>query len=626
MPAKPGTKPIKPLKKGMGLYQVFYRPGQGPAGKPWCVVNLQTRDVNGRWHATREEALAQARALYARLGAKAKVASENGTHNAYFCFADAVTIPDAGLTYLEAIEAKTYHTPAYGPVEITDQKIQNFISNFKNGVRGQEIAINYDHGVDVAKGNKAAGWIRDAVMKDNKLMLGIEFTEPAKSELRNKEWKYFSLEWDDEWQNNDGSDIEDVVIGGALTNRPIAKGLMPINFSEIFVEQADYGFAVWSTAFVNNLPDSCFAYIAPGGKKDSEGKTVPRSLRFFPYKDASGKPDLPHVRNMVARAPQANVPAAVKARVQALGRRLLGKSMSEMLLEIEDETKEWEHSQPGTGSPPAPRTDEDGSDDPAIGGGWRRNTPPVADPNSPSYDPDSIPDNSMKNGGGFSGSQNGKQEGGTAVPFELSDNVAHELLRVLELPVDANGNQVLDATKKKFGEITDLRNAVDARDQEKQFAEKYPQFWNEHNALMERDRAHTARQFAESVHKVYKSEGLGLRETRMGMSSAAREKVEEVHRKFGEGTVTIEDYESAIKAIMSGGLLEFGEIGSGSDDSVPDIDTNSATGVAGARKYFAEVVAKIQRETPDMDYMQAVEEAAKKHPDLAAAYRVTLPA
>ena len=49
---------------------------------------------------------------------------------------------------------------------------------------------------------------------------------------------------------------------------------------------------------MNDLPDSAFAYIEPGGKKDSSGKTVPRSLRHFPIHDAA------HVRNALARAPQ----------------------------------------------------------------------------------------------------------------------------------------------------------------------------------------------------------------------------------------------------------------------------------------------------------------------------------
>lgn len=62
--------------------------------------------------------------------------------------------------------------------------------------------------------------------------------------------------------------------------------------------------AVWTAAFINNLPDSSFAYVEPGGKKDDQGKTVPRSNRHFPFKNAGGKVDLPHLRNALARAPQ----------------------------------------------------------------------------------------------------------------------------------------------------------------------------------------------------------------------------------------------------------------------------------------------------------------------------------
>lgn len=53
-----------------------------------------------------------------------------------------------------------------------------------------------------------------------------------------------------------------------------------------------------STASMNDRPDSDFAYIEPGGKKDDSGKTEPRSLRHFPIYDAA------HVRNALARAPQ----------------------------------------------------------------------------------------------------------------------------------------------------------------------------------------------------------------------------------------------------------------------------------------------------------------------------------
>lgn len=71
--------------------------------------------------------------------------------------------------------------------------------------------------------------------------------------------------------------------------------------------------AVWTTAYVNDLPDSSFAYISPGGEKDEDGKTVPRSLRHLPYKDKDGKPDAAHVRNALARLNQTDIPASAKA-------------------------------------------------------------------------------------------------------------------------------------------------------------------------------------------------------------------------------------------------------------------------------------------------------------------------
>jgi hypothetical protein len=56
----------------------------------------------------------------------------------------------------------------------------------------------------------------------------------------------------------------------------------------------------------NDLPDSDFAYIEPGGKKDDDGKTVPRSLRHLPINDAD------HVRNALARLDQTDISAEAK--------------------------------------------------------------------------------------------------------------------------------------------------------------------------------------------------------------------------------------------------------------------------------------------------------------------------
>ena len=43
--------------------------------------------------------------------------------------------------------------------------------------------------------------------------------------------------------------------------------------------------AAKASAAISDLPDSAFAYIEAGGKKDDSGKTTPRSLRHFPVHD-----------------------------------------------------------------------------------------------------------------------------------------------------------------------------------------------------------------------------------------------------------------------------------------------------------------------------------------------------
>jgi len=82
--------------------------------------------------------------------------------------------------------------------------------------------------------------------------------------------------------------------------------------------------AEWTTATVNNFPDSSFAYVEPGDK-DPDGKTTPRSKRHLPYKDAAGKPDAAHTRNALSRLPQTNISASAKASAK---RKLLAAARS----------------------------------------------------------------------------------------------------------------------------------------------------------------------------------------------------------------------------------------------------------------------------------------------------------
>jgi len=89
----------------------------------------------------------------------------------------------------------------------------------------------------------------------------------------------------------------------------------------------------WTTAFINDLPDSAFAYVETGGKKDKDGKTVPRSLRHFPLKDKDGNWDRAHVIGALQRLSQAalsdsarkQVKLKIRTAYKALGLRFPGE-------------------------------------------------------------------------------------------------------------------------------------------------------------------------------------------------------------------------------------------------------------------------------------------------------------
>lgn len=74
--------------------------------------------------------------------------------------------------------------------------------------------------------------------------------------------------------------------------------LTSLQFDEI--EENYEKAAVWSTKYVNDLPNSSFAVVEKGYK---EGDS-PTTARHLPFKDKEGNVDLPHLRNALARMNQ----------------------------------------------------------------------------------------------------------------------------------------------------------------------------------------------------------------------------------------------------------------------------------------------------------------------------------
>lgn len=90
----------------------------------------------------------------------------------------------------------------------------------------------------------------------------------------------------------------------------LLKQYKPINILD-HVNAIEYVLAKkMSRQEINDLPDSDFAFIEDGGKKDESGKTVPRSLRHFPIHDAA------HVKNALARLSQSNLTPEQKTKAK----------------------------------------------------------------------------------------------------------------------------------------------------------------------------------------------------------------------------------------------------------------------------------------------------------------------
>ena len=80
-------------------------------------------------------------------------------------------------------------------------------------------------------------------------------------------------------------------------------------------EPDDVAKAELSSKAENDLPDSAFAFIEDGGKKDADGKTAPRSLRHFNISDAA------HVRNALARASSSPFGDKAMGKIRAAAKR-----------------------------------------------------------------------------------------------------------------------------------------------------------------------------------------------------------------------------------------------------------------------------------------------------------------
>ena len=157
----------------------------------------------------------------------------------YYSDLSAIQLNEQRQSWIQAARPGQYQHPKYGVLDFSFERLRRLMDSVKNKVRGIDLDIDYDHKTDVAMGNKAAGWVRDADVRNDGLWLLVEWTEPAAQAIKQKEYRYFSPEFLSEWVDAAGKKFEDVLSGGGITNRPFLKDLLPINLSELDFGQSN---------------------------------------------------------------------------------------------------------------------------------------------------------------------------------------------------------------------------------------------------------------------------------------------------------------------------------------------------------------------------------------------------
>ena len=240
----------------------------------------------------------------------------------------------------------TFEHDRYGTLDFTRAKLAEMKANFDQRVRHIDIALDVDHDQGAATGWLERLEFRSAHNDQPAGMWGlVRWTPYGAKLLQEEQYRYFSPEFGDWKDPESGTVYHNVLMGGALTNRPFLKTMGDVHLSEAqrvardvrllhdAVAEAVSRIALmeisnrsWASVNKSKLPRSCF--LVPGDPDDKESWKLPVYEGAGPL-DASGHYtrrgplNINAVRAALAAlggahtgTPMAGVPAGVKARLE----------------------------------------------------------------------------------------------------------------------------------------------------------------------------------------------------------------------------------------------------------------------------------------------------------------------
>lgn len=149
--------------------------------------------------------------------------------------ADATTTGPDGLPrkWIMMLPLGEYEHPEHGKLDITRTLLSELTRNFTNKVRHIDISLDVDH--KASQGDtRATGWLESVQFRDATgdcpagLWGLVCWTKYGAQLLHDQDYRYFSIEFGPYTDAETGKKYDNVILGGALTNRPFMKQMPAI--------------------------------------------------------------------------------------------------------------------------------------------------------------------------------------------------------------------------------------------------------------------------------------------------------------------------------------------------------------------------------------------------------------
>lgn len=118
-----------------------------------------------------------------------------------------------------------FSDPRYGTFEITREMLLSMVKNFEANVVGQEIFADVSHRPEMG----SAGTFKTLKVEGDRLRALVEWTPYGIEAIQTKGYKYFSVEYHENWKDNEQNISHGcTLLGAGLTTRPVIKRLDPV--------------------------------------------------------------------------------------------------------------------------------------------------------------------------------------------------------------------------------------------------------------------------------------------------------------------------------------------------------------------------------------------------------------